>query len=74
MTETTEKVLNEALQLSPVERALLVEQLLSSFELPERKTLDDLWGKEAENRIDAYEKGLIHSTPARDIFRKIETV
>ena len=71
MTNTTQKVLKQALDLHPVDRAVLVEHILSSFELPERKKIDALWAKEAENRIDAYEKGLIASTPAKDIFNKI---
>jgi len=72
MTATTEKVLEDALELPPVERAVLVEQLLTSFELPQRKSIDELWAAEAENRIDAYDNGLIKSTPAKDIFAKIK--
>jgi putative addiction module component (TIGR02574 family) len=68
MTDKTTKILNKALELSPIERAELVEELLSSFEFPSREYLDELWAKEAENRIDAYEKGKIDSTPAKDVF------
>ena len=72
MTTTTQKVLKQALKLPPIDRALLVEHLLSSFELPERENIDKLWAKEAEDRIDAYDKGLISSTPAKEIFNKIK--
>ena len=72
MTTTTQKVLKQALKLPPIDRALLVEHLLSSFELPERENMDKLWAKEAEDRIDAYDKGLISSTPAKEIFNKIK--
>ena len=54
MTDTTKKVLKQALKLPPMDRALLIEHILSSFELPERKEIDELWANEAENRIDAY--------------------
>lgn len=72
MTTTAQKVLKQALKLPPIDRALLVEHLLSSFELPERENIDKLWAKEAEDRIDAYDKGLISSTPAKEIFNKIK--
>ncbi len=71
MSEDTEKILTEALELPPTERAELVDQLLSSFELPSRKKIDDLWAKEVEDRIDAYERGEIVSTSAKNVFDKI---
>ena len=72
MTSITEKVLEEALQLPPIERASLLEHLFKSFEFPERSRLDDLWAKEAEDRIDAFDKGLISSIPAKEVFAKIK--
>lgn len=72
MTNTTEKVLKKALELPPIDRALLVEHLLTSFELPDRKSIDALWAKESEDRIDAYDKGQISSVPAKDVFDKIK--
>ena len=71
MTVQTQQVLEKAVHLPPVERAELVEQLLSSFDFPSRETLDELWAKEAEDRIDAYERGEIKKTPASQIFAKI---
>ena len=71
MSENTEKILAEALELPPIERAELIEELLSSFEFPARKSIDELWAKEVEDRIDAYEKGEITTTPAKEVFDKI---
>jgi putative addiction module component (TIGR02574 family) len=71
MTKKTEKVLSKALELSPIERAELVEQILSSFEFVSRKSMDELWAREAEERIDAYDAGKIKSSPADDVFKKI---
>ncbi|MFQ5652757.1 MAG: addiction module protein [bacterium] len=71
MAEKTESILTKALQLSPIERAELIEELLSSFEFPSRKAIDELWAKEAEDRIDAYERGEMTSTPAGEVFDKI---
>ena len=72
MSKPGEQVLAEALKLSPVERAELVENLLSSFEFHSRETIDALWGQEAENRIDAFERGEIYAMPAKEVFAEIE--
>ena len=74
MTRQSEKVLEEALNLPPIERAEIVEKLLSSFEFSDRNAVDELWAKEAESRIDAYEKGEIRAIPAKDVFEKIEHI
>lgn len=71
MSENAQKILAEALELSPIERAELVEQLLSSFEFPHKKSIDEVWAEEVEDRIDAYEKGDITSTSAKDVFDRI---
>jgi putative addiction module component (TIGR02574 family) len=67
-----EEILAKALELSPMERAELIENLLSSFEFPSRKEMDALWAQEAENRIDAFERGNIEAIPAKNIFEEIE--
>ena len=68
---TCEQILTQALELPPVERAELVEQILCSFEFPSRSRIDSLWAKEAEDRIDAYDRGEIKATPAKEVFAKI---
>lgn len=72
MAKQREQVLAEALKLSPVERAELVENLLSSFEFQPRKTIDALWAQEAEDRINAFEQGEMAAIPAKDVFAEIE--
>ena len=72
VTEQTEHVLAEALHLPPVERAELIERLLASFEFPDRAEIDSLWAQEAEERIDAYERGEIPATPASEVFDRID--
>lgn len=46
MSKLRKQVLEEALKLPSTERAELIENLLTSFEFPSRKTIDDLWAKE----------------------------
>jgi len=72
MSRQGKQILAEALNLPPIERAEIVEELLSSFEFPSRKTIDELWDQEAESRIDAYERGEITAIPAKEVFEKIE--
>ncbi len=72
MSRQGKQILAEALNLPPIERAEMVEELLSSFEFPSRKTIDELWAQEAESRIDAYERGEITAIPAKKVFEKIE--
>jgi putative addiction module component (TIGR02574 family) len=72
MPKHAEHILAEALELPPVERAELVENILSSFEFQSRNTIDALWAEEAEDRIDAFERGEMTAIPAKDIFSEIE--
>ena len=72
MTSQAQQVLKDALKLSPVERAELVERILASFAFPARRRIDELWAVEVEERIDAYETGEIRSSSADDVFARIE--
>ena len=71
MTVKTQQVLEKAIHLPPVERAELVEQIISSFDRPSREEIDALWAKEAEDRIEAYDQGKINATPASQVFERI---
>ena len=55
---TTNKVLKDALSLKPAEKAELIDKLLSSLDKPDAE-LEAAWAKEAESRIDAYERGAL---------------
>jgi putative addiction module component (TIGR02574 family) len=72
MTPQSEQVLREALDLPPLDRAELVERILASFEFPARKDIDAAWAREAEERLDAFERGQIGSSPASEVFREID--
>jgi len=67
-------VLEEALSLPPVERAELAERLLISLDTSPDPRIDELWAHEAEDRIDAFERGEIQTVPAREAFDKIRSV
>lgn len=70
MTEVADKLIREALGLNPVERALVIEELLSSLDKPDAE-LDSKWAKEAEDRLGAHEAGEIESIPADQVFAEL---
>jgi len=37
-----------------------------------RQEIDAAWAKEAEGRIDAYERGEIEAAPAEEVFNEID--
>ena len=71
MSPLSKEVLKQALDLPPVERAELVERLILSFELPDRRRIDGLWATEAEERVDAYDAGKMRAYSAKDVFDEI---
>jgi putative addiction module component (TIGR02574 family) len=71
MTTRTERILDEALALPPLERGMLIEKLLASLDQPDA-SIDELWAREAEDRIDAFEAGKLEAIPAEDVFSKYQ--
>lgn len=71
MSDRGNEILEEALSLPAVERAELAERLLSSLDTPDRQRVDELWASEAEDRLDAYERGEIKTIPAKQVFDQI---
>ena len=69
MTNSANIILDQALELSATERAIVAEKLLSSLDSPDSK-IDDHWAKEADSRVDAYKKGKIEAIPAEEVFAK----
>jgi putative addiction module component (TIGR02574 family) len=72
MSSSSEQILRQALGLSPEDRAEIVERLLASFQAPPDPLLDELWAREAEDRLDAYDRGELGAVPAEEVFARIE--
>lgn len=70
MSATSEQILKDALALPPQERVELVEQLLATFQSPPDPSLAELWAREAESRLDAYDRGELSAVPAEEVFEK----
>ena len=61
------EILQEALQLNPQERYMVVESLLESLDQPD-KNIDETWANEAEKRLQDYNKNKIETIPFNKIF------
>jgi putative addiction module component (TIGR02574 family) len=71
MPHTPEEILQAALSMPADQRATLAEKLLESLEENDRKEVDAAWAEEAENRLQAYEKGKIKSIPGDEVMRSL---
>ncbi len=72
MSANGEQILKHALALSPEDRAEVVDRLLASFQTPPDPLLDQLWAREAEDRLDAYDRDELGAVPAEEVFARIE--
>lgn len=66
---TTENILRDALTLSPSEKAQLIDKLIASLDKAD-KEIDELWAREAEDRIDAYDKGKLKAVSLEKVLGK----
>ncbi len=64
-----EHIFNEISPLKPVEKLQLIDKILNSLN-PSDKKLEDIWANEAEDRIEAYGRGLISTVNEDDVFSK----
>lgn len=71
MSASSEEILKQALALPLQERAELVEQLLATFQTPPDPRIDELWAREAEDRLDAYDRGELTAVPADEVVERI---
>ncbi len=70
MSKKGAELLDAALSLPPAERAELADRLLTSLEAAPDRRIDELWAQEAEDRLDAFERGEIKTVSAKVVFDK----
>jgi len=63
------EIYEKALTLNPLQKAELIDKLISSLDSPNRE-IDELWAKEVESRIDAYESGKLKSVTLEKVLKK----
>jgi putative addiction module component (TIGR02574 family) len=73
MTAQTQAVLTEAMNLPPVDRAGIIEQLLASFDVDSRHAIDELWATEAESRLQAFDQGEINAVSLQSARARINS-
>jgi len=61
------QILQEALQLNPQERYIVVESLLQSLDKPD-ESIDDVWADEAEKRLQNYRDNMVQTIPFEEVF------
>ena len=66
MVSKSKKVMEDALNLSPAERASLADQLLSSLDAPDER-IDNIWRKEISDRLAAYRSGKAETISADEV-------
>ena len=66
---TSDNIFKEALGLSPSEKAQLIDKLIATLDKSD-KEIDELWAKEAEERIDAYDQGEIKAISLEKVLQK----
>lgn len=71
MSDRGQQVLEQALSLPPEERLKVAEFLLSSLDSAAQQRIDALWAAEAEDRLDALDRGEIETISAGDVFDEL---
>ena len=64
-----EQIFTEISPLKPLDKLQLIEKILNSLNQP-NKSIEEIWAKEVENRVKAYDSGLISVVSEDDVFRK----
>jgi putative addiction module component (TIGR02574 family) len=64
-----EQIFNDISPLKPLDKLQLIEKILNSLNQP-TQSMDKIWENEAEDRIEAYDNGLISVVNEEDVFGK----
>ncbi|MDD5674139.1 MAG: addiction module protein [Chitinivibrionales bacterium] len=71
MTTLTEKIIDEALSLPNDMRAVVVDKLLESLNIPSQKEIDLLWTNEAEKRFKDFKNKKVKAIDGELVFNEI---
>lgn len=63
------QILQEALQLNPQERYIVVESLLKSLDKPD-ESVDNIWADEAEKRLQNYRDNKVQTISFEEVFNR----
>ena len=71
MSSETQEIIDRALALSEPDKALIVDELLSSMNAHDDE-IDALWRREVEDRVAAYRSGALKSFPLEEVLAKYQ--
>jgi putative addiction module component (TIGR02574 family) len=71
MSIDTKQVLETALALPAIDRAIIAESLLASLDHPDAG-MDELWAVEVEERLAAFDAGQMNAVPADVVFKELD--
>lgn len=72
MTPLTQKILDEAAHLSPIDRAELVERIIESFDDDSDDEIKKAWAAEAERRLADYKHDVGELVSEDEAFYRID--
>ena len=72
MSLLKKEIETEIFTLPPLARASLAERLLSSLDTTEQNTIDQKWAIEAEDRLEAYQRGELQAVDASEVIARLE--
>jgi len=64
-----EQILNEISPLKPLDKLQLIDKILASLN-QSSSSIDEIWAKESEARVHAYDRGLVSVVNEDDVFGK----
>lgn len=70
MASKLKEIKENALRLSPHDRAQLAEHLIHSLDEVEDPEAERLWVEEAERRYREYKEGKVKGIPAESVFKE----
>ena len=70
MNEKVKALSLEARKLTPAERVELIDELMTSLDRPD-PAIDELWAKEAEDRLAAYDRGEMAAHDIAEVVAKL---
>jgi len=70
MNMTADKIVSEALDLSPQARAFVAEKLIESLDAPPGAEISPAWREEIRKRCREMDEGLVQLQDAADVFAK----
>ena len=69
MSVETQEILDRALKLPAVDKAYLVDELLTSLDKPD-EAIDAMWRQEVEDRLKAYKAGNLRAISLAQVLAK----